>query len=1729
VQLRVFRNVDTTDIWDVAPAATTRSSGTSGTATAPSMTVTTAGSLGLLAVISDSTGVNWSGPGNGYGNEIEIQSNRAQASFTRVWSSAGATGTTSVSQTNGDFNAHQIALKPAGQGTTVYTGPITITDDTTLKARAYRVGWGDSALLSETYTFGAVPPDPPAFAPPGGEYDTPQDVVLTSTPGSTIHYTLDGTDPDETDPSVASGGSVLVDQPLTLKARAYGAGGESPITQASYTFKVGLPVATPSGGTHPAPIQVSLTTVTPGAEIRYTLDGTDPGPGSPLYSAPLDVSTSLTLKARAFRAGWTDSDLLTESYTIQQALDPPSLSPPGGTFVTSVEVTLTAQAGATIHYTTDGNDPTAQSPVYSGPLTFVVTTTLKAKAFQAGWTPSQTTTGEYEIQAATPTLSPPGGTFTGPVDVTLTTATPGATIHYTTDGTDPTSASPSIASGVALQVDAAQTIKAKAVKAGLTDSTVASQTYVIGATAAAAAGQRHSLVMTPSGQVWAWGENAQGQLGDGSQTNRHGPDQVLIANSPDTPLIDVVDLAAGDYHSVGLTSSGAVFVWGSNSQGQLGDGSSVSSLLAKPVTIDGGASPVTDVAAGSNHTLALTAAGDVWAWGDDGSGQLGDDPAVADSNTPVPVIGLPSAPIAVAAHGDASYAILADGAVWGWGSDGQNPAKTTAAAVPFVTPIVAVGGGRDHNFGMEAGGALHAWGANQNGQLGLGSVGSGQATPTPVSTITGVTDATGGSFHTLALRSNGTVWSWGRNLYGELGDPSASPIRSQPAEIAGLSQIQAVGAGLLHSLAVSLNGEVWAWGHNQFGQLGDGSTDNSSVPLRIAEAGFAWVTGAPQMNPGGGQYTAIQSVTLSSVTPGATIYYTTDASTPTTGSPSIPSGGAVLVEQPGTLSAFAVEPTSPPSRVRSENYSFGTVQPTASPGTGTREQPVTVTLSITDPDALIRYTVDGTNPGPTTPAVQSGFSLEIDQTTVLKMIGTHSGWIDSSIRTYTYTMSVATPTVTPPGGSFPSEQLVGASTATPGAALHYRLDGGEPTESDPVLPEGQTVAVSTSATFRVKGFRDGWTPSTSASESYFITEGLVDAPVMTPAPDTYGTAQSVALTSTTPGAVIRYTVDGRDPSLQSPIYTAALTIDRTTELRARAFALNQTPSSIAAGLYLIDTGTADPPRMSPRGGTYASALVVKLESETAGAAIHYTTNGLEPTAADPFVTSGGTVTLGRSEMLRAKTVASGVADSMVVSEAYRLTGSLALGNGVTFALRTDGTVWAWGDDTWGQLGDGVKGGSVSVPQQVQVGDDVQAIAAGAWHGLALKRDGTVWAWGRNLSRQLGDGTTTDRPTPFQVPILESVVGVAAGVGISVALDADGAVWRWGSGSGLTTLGTPTQRQDLAGVSVLRAGEHWILALKSDGLPSGQVWAWGANGQGQLGDGTTTSRSAPVTVSGLADAIEVASGGPLGSSAAILADGTMVAWGHNGSGRLGDGTLTARLTPVAVVGLQNVLATSRDSHALALTADGRVWSWGTGSFGELGIELSSASVPMMTPVTHAVAVETSVMGSHSGAVLDDGRVLLWGRNIYGQLGPFPTGHFPHEMPGFFLDDRSMLELDTDGDGLTNMDEVELGTDPSNADTNGDGVPDGASVESGVDPLETDYDGDGLTNTEEMALGTDPFIADTDGDGVDDGDDGFPLDPTRQTAPPPDPLDTTPPTITLEEPTSAVLLSSTTSSN
>ncbi|MBI4392212.1 MAG: SBBP repeat-containing protein [Euryarchaeota archaeon] len=314
------------------------------------------------------------------------------------------------------------------------------------------------------------------------------------------------------------------------------------------------------------------------------------------------------------------------------------------------------------------------------------------------------------------------------------------------------------------------------------------------------------------------------------------------------------------------------------------------------------------------------------------------------------------------------------------------------------------------------------------------------------------------------------------------------------------------------------------------------------------------------------------------------------------------------------------------------------------------------------------------------------------------------------------------------------------------------------------------------------------------------------------------------------------------------------------------------------------------------------------------------------------------------------------------------------------ALLSNGTVWGWGGQgSDGRVGDGNTNTNQATPVEVRTDattylSGVVQIAVGGGHTQALKSDGTVFGWGYNADGRLGDGTTSGRAYATQATGLSNAVRIAVGDSHSLAVDSNGDIWAWGGnsrgqfGNGTTTDSTsPTRLSTFSGAVQLSAGRYHSLAL----MPNGTVYSWGANDYGQLGDGTTTDRSTPAKVAGISQIVQVAGGAY--SSYALAANGTIYAWGRNDDGRLGDGSTTQRTSPVALTALSNATLLGGGiweiRHSLVLAGDGNAYASGSNSNGQLAVPTSTTSRSSHTVVTGLLNVTAVAMGTTHSLAID----------------------------------------------------------------------------------------------------------------------------------------------------------------
>ena len=350
---------------------------------------------------------------------------------------------------------------------------------------------------------------------------------------------------------------------------------------------------------------------------------------------------------------------------------------------------------------------------------------------------------------------------------------------------------------------------------------------------AIAAGRDHSLALTKSGEVYAWGLNESGQLGLGDKEDRFTPTKV-----PGLPRVKAI--AAGLEHSLALTESGEVYAWGRNEYGELGLGDTEKRLTPTKVP---GLGRVTAIAAGEHHSLALTEAGEVYAWGRNEYGQLGvgmGDYKIGLALVPTKVLEERVTAIAAGEHHSLALTEAGEVYAWGWNEYGQLGVGTgdyeeiEVAVRPMKVPglgrVTAIAAGWFHSLALTEAGEVYAWGWNELGQLGLGDT-ENRLTPTKVPELGRVTAIAAGGAHCLALTEAGEVYVWGVIGRGVRSRDSEQWLT--PTKVPGLPRVKAIAAGGAHCLALTEAGEVYTWGDNGNGQLGLRDTKNRLTPTKV--------------------------------------------------------------------------------------------------------------------------------------------------------------------------------------------------------------------------------------------------------------------------------------------------------------------------------------------------------------------------------------------------------------------------------------------------------------------------------------------------------------------------------------------------------------------------------------------------------------------------------------------------------------------------------------------------------------------------------------------------------------------------------------------------------------------------------------------------------------------------------------------------------------------------------
>ena len=845
------------------------------------------------------------------------------------------------------------------------------------------------------------------------------------------------------------------------------------------------------------------------------------------------------------------------------------------------------------------------------------------------------------------------------------------------------------------------------------------------------AGSYHSIAVNSNGDLYSWGWNGQGQLGNGTNTDSNVPLPVRTAGTPMAGKKIVHVSTGGNFYkgsSLALSSEGKVYSWGANDQGQLGNGTATNSNLPVEVKTEGTpmeCKKIVQISAGGAHSMALDSEGNIYAWGWGGEGQLGNG---ENNNSNVPIL------------------VKKEGT----GLEGKTIKKVMAGGMFSMV--------------LTSDGSLYSWGKNNYGQIGDGTTNNynlAVAVKTEGTPMAGktVVDFSISNEHTVALTSDGQIYAWGRNESGQLGNgtntASTLPVavRTAGTPFAGKKAVQVVAGGWegAHSLALGTDGTVYSWGRNLNGQLGDQTTNDTTI-VTFAKISFN-----------------------SSPTP--------------------------------PLKAMAISGESS-AEVRWSTPIFNG----------------TFTIS----DYVIQYRKTGTDTWSEVTASGSDTSKQITDLTNEKI----------------YQFRVATKT-NAGVGDYSSIVLA--------------------------MPHKKPTIISV-------------TPVIG------LTEGNQEV-----------------------------VINGTDFALKTN-------------------KLNQV--SVCANCSIA---------LSMDGKVFSWG-----SNQDGGLGNGNSTGGVNVPVA---VKTEGTPMAGKT-----------------ISQ-------ISSGGIHNLALSMDGKVYAWGNNSSGQLGDGTANSS-NVPVAVKTagtdmdGKTILEISSGLYHNVALSSDGKLYAWGGNNYGQLGDGTANSSNVPVAVKTAgtdmdgKTIVQVSAGEKHTIALDTEGNIYEWGGIiCGIDSGNTP-QLLNVAGTVIANkiitkvvAGSCYFAAIASDGT----VYAWGNNSNFGINSKT------PVKLDFFGKNIESIS---LGEShaLAIASDGTVYAWGNNSHGQLGNGTNVYSTVPVkvSIIGdLPTNKALKVDAgsyHSIVVTTNGEVYAWGSNIDGQLGNGTNVGS--STTPVLVKTELPSAFASSNVKATFDN---------------------------------------------------------------------------------------------------------------------------------------------------------------
>ena len=1138
----------------------------------------------------------------------------------------------------------------------------------------------------------------------------------------------------------------------------------------------------------------------------------------------------------------------------------------------------------------------------------------------------------------------------------------------------------------------------------------------------AAADSWYTMAVKSDGTLWAWGSNSYGQFGDGTTESSMTPKQImdgvskvyaeeqrtLILKTDGTlwecgecqpypqqgaygpvQIMERVDQVWQNGSTVLATdTNGALWLRGTLYNNT--SGNAAVSYEEPTRILDGG---VACVAAGTYHTIVVMKDGTVRAWGNNQSGELGDG-TTATQTSPVNVSEANPAfnhmVSAVCGAYGSSFLLRQDGYLWtmgryrwnnvqktgtlqimdgvkavfqnisqdtlvlkrdgtllGWNYYGQSSGSTTRLAnynepTQILTGVYDVFLFSNQAYAVKSDGTLWAWGDNSSGQLGDGTE---TARTTPVQIVLDenwepepsepvevpVVRVAAGYDHSLAVRTDGTLWSWGSNSRGQLGNgTTSSAATSKPQQVAGLTNVAAVAAGQYHSAALQQGGVLWTWGDNSSGQLGTNTTVNSSVPVRIMD-GVVKVDAGP--------------------------LYT------------------MALKADGTLWIWGYAGSM--GYGNQNNYSY---------------RPTQIMSDVKDFSAGKNAIGVVTN---------SGELWLWGNRSAIGVAGDDIfDWINDPVEENATRVAYSGVESVSVGSDYVMYITTGSSLYARGTD-HYGETGTgahERMESPVFVTSGvksvqagiyTSTMIKTDGTLWACGMLDINSP---ISGLQMTPTKWMDAPVSDADLSFGATLDEYYGHGLLVQGDLLYTWGGN--------LSGQLGNGTTSYVRSPRAIMYIIPKEASLSGTVTISGR-------PRLGETLTSNTFSVTSDigsTGALSLQWLRDGIPVSGAteESYLLTrsdiGKTITLRVTAASCAGELISNAIGPVVQARQVK---AVALGTGHGLAILEDDTLWAWGRNDGGQLG---IGNQINQPQPVPVMEDVSAVAASGTYSMAIKKDGSLWAWGSNFMGQLGDGTTTMRLTP--VKIMDNVKKVSLGANHAMALKTDGTLWTWG-GNTFGQLGDQTSGSRPWPAQITRGSDNLVIRNVTDiaagdghslaKLSSGNILGWGTslavNGE------FYANGYYPIPIPVITRTNSAMAAGTSHSLYCVdIAGWNIYGYGDNSSGQLGNGTTDSAFGgPAITKNLTSVSALlASGKHSAAINTSGNLYAWGDNSSGQLG---TGGTTDQSYPISLLSNVTSAALSSkNSAAIKTDGSLWIWGDNTYGQLGDGTTepSYSPKEL-------------------------------------------------------------------------------------------------------------------------------------